>query len=176
MIRSTPYNKQYFLSVQGTRQCFAYICIVVKQFAANEMKVLSALAVSFCPTFPFAMVSVRQVRYGKAVTEWDPCTMYFFCNSSSAACAKFHNFCERLALPVLVWCLPVTCHSYRAINKPNLRFPPHSAHSVGMEHRLLSRRQTRSRRPNSIYFYGAFLVHFCIGDTFCGARLNPRTC
>jgi len=66
MIRSTPYNKQYFLSVQGTRQCFAYICIVVKQFAANEMKVLSALAVSFCPTFPFAMVSVRQVRYGKA--------------------------------------------------------------------------------------------------------------
>jgi len=63
------YNKQYFLSVQGTRQCFAYISIVVKQFAANEMKVLSALAVSFCPTFPFAMVSVRQVRYGKAVTE-----------------------------------------------------------------------------------------------------------
>lgn len=72
--------------------------------------------------------------------------MYFFCNSSSAACAKFHNFCERLVppVPVLVWCLPVTCHSYRAINKPNLRFPPYSAHSVGMEHRLLSR-QSRSR-------------------------------
>lgn len=118
----------------------------------------------------------------RSVREPSVCAFFFArsSSSSSVACAKFHNFCERLArLLPLVWCLAVTCHSYRAINKPVSSLLHSEPFSVGMEHehhRLLSR-NTRSHshclRSVSIYFYGNLLVHSCIGDTFCAARATP---
>lgn len=62
---------------------------------------------------------------------------------ASVACAKFHNFCQAIvataaaaraggatAAATVPCCLPLTCHSYRAINKTsgNVRTPSPSLH------------------------------------------------
>lgn len=79
-------------------------------------------------------VEVRERERGRAA-----CLRVPFLPLASVACAKFHNFCPSVTVATsaraaacaaavaaaVPRCLPVTCHSYRAINKTggNVRTP-----------------------------------------------------
>lgn len=65
---------------------FAYTFIVVKQFAANGMKVLSALAVSFCNTTTFTFLT-----FLRAVKKHRGGEMGYVCGCSRCDMAKLSH-------------------------------------------------------------------------------------
>lgn len=127
------------------------------------MKVLSALAVSFCNTTTFTFLTFlrtvkkhgteeRSMCVGAAGAIWRSCHIaegfgvcvssmcFFFPAGSCVACAKFHNFRHRLVLPgLLVWQpgLSPSHVSFISRHKQTRLLFPIRTSSVGMEHRLL---------------------------------------